>query len=90
MGRRVDPGRFYARTGRGLTEATPGPDDQTDAWICRRLADFPPGRVPVGAATSACERCGAVVVYDPRTVAIIPPSTPQVCMQCAGIQPLPL
>lgn len=80
------PGRFYGRTWDGRLEEVPGQDHQADVWICRRLCDFPGGRLPPGGEIAQCERCEAVIVYNPaRQLAV-----PRVCMQCAGIQPLPI
>lgn len=82
----VQGGRTYGR----VTPAgplVPAPDTLTpDCWICRRLADFPPGTLPTVALVAPCAKCRAAVVYDStRELA-----APRICMQCAGIQPLPV
>lgn len=90
MGTRVEPGRFYVRhpvTGQ-FEEVRAG--TPAEAWICRRLSDYAPGTLPAGAWRGTCTVCGAVVGYNPRSVELVPPGTPKVCMQCAGIEPLPL
>ncbi len=59
---------------------------EPDAWICRRVADYPGARVPAGGAVAACSDCGAPIVFNPaRTV-----SAKKYCMQCSGIRPLPI
>jgi hypothetical protein len=78
----VNPGTFYKRepSGRLVPTADTG---QPDVWVCRRVADYP--RLPEGAATTVCCRCHAPIAFNPaRTV-----DAPKVCMQCAGIEPLP-
>jgi len=87
-------GGFYGRrtASSPLESVGPSPGRPADAWICRRLADYPPGRLPPVWAGASCSRCHAVIVYDPDTLRRTPdvrPDTPKVCMQCAGIQPLP-
>lgn len=81
------PGRFYRITESGRLIETIGPvDADVGVWICRRVEDFPDGRAPAGSATGLCSRCGASLVYNPsRRV-----DAPKVCMQCAGIEPLPI
>jgi hypothetical protein len=82
-------GRFYGR----LTDGgplVPAPPQRPDTWICRRVADFPAGIAPVGAAIGYCARCSAPIAYNPGRILSVPLDTPQVCMQCAGIQPLPI
>ena len=83
-GKLVLPGRFYGtRTPGGpLEDAPPGIPDHI---ICRRVEDFPQG-TPVGASIAACSQCQALIAFNPaRTF-----RAPRICMQCAGIQPLPL
>ena len=83
------PGTFYERdwrTGR-LIERGPDlqPGEQADAWICRRLSDYPGQRPPEGAAVEHCTRCHADICFNPyRHV-----PAPKICLQCAGIEPLP-
>jgi len=85
-GRRVDGGRFYWIDGRGnLHDAAPGP---ADVWICRRLADFPEGRIPTGGATATCTRCAAVIVFNPLHAPPVTVPASKVCMQCLSIEPI--
>lgn len=90
MSKRVHGGRFYVhdnRTGelRDLSTTAARPD----LWICRRVADFPDGYAPAGAAVAACARCAAAIAFDPSR-AFADPVPPKVCMQCADIQPEPI
>lgn len=89
----INGGAFYGQRrpgGRLERLATdPSAGQPVDAWICRRVADYPRGAVPAGAAVAHCTRCGALIAFNPKRVASVPPDTPQVCMQCAGIEPLP-
>lgn len=82
----VDGGRFYGRiTPDG--PLLPAPHGSTpDVWICRRVVDFPGGRVPEGGRVANCSQCGAAIVFNPaRQVA-----APKICMQCGDIEPLPI
>jgi len=84
----VHGGRFYGRlTPDGPLVPTGAEHFRwADAWICRRVADFPGGVVPAGGEVAACGDCGAPIVFNPqRTV-----QAPKCCMQCAGIEPLPI
>jgi hypothetical protein len=82
-------GRFYGRDRRGtlhdLGEA-PVVDRAVDAWICRRVADFPGGRAPDGAGVASCARCGVALAFNPQRTL----DAPKVCMQCSDIQPDPI
>lgn len=60
---------------------------QPDAWICRRVVDYPAQRVPAGGEVTPCARCAAPVVYNPKREGI---TAPKVCMQCSGIIPCPI
>jgi len=81
----VVPGRYYQRdvTGGPIRPADPGPPDIV---VARRVADFPIGRVPRG-PIEACTLCGAAIVTHPNNPH---PDRPLLCLQCAGIQPLPI
>jgi hypothetical protein len=80
-------GQFYGRTARGgLERLGPTAPRPPDVWICRRLADFPGGRVPAGGQVAACDRCAAPLVYNPARQV----TAPKRCMQCSGIEPLPI
>lgn len=86
MPKKVNPGKFYAVTDDRMVEvgAQDDPALTPDVWICRRLSDYNVP-VPQAAAVGNCTRCGERVVYNPaRRV-----NAPRVCMQCAGIEPLP-
>jgi hypothetical protein len=84
----VTGGRFYGqrRAGAPWEPKAPGPPD---AWICRRVADYAPAPIPAGGARGTCARCTAPIIFNPARVPSVPPDTPKVCMQCAGIEPLP-
>lgn len=82
----VFAGGIYQRDARGrMTPVGDVSADLVDVWICRRVADFPTGP-PAGAALAACSRCAAAIAYNPARS--LP--APKICMQCAGIEPLPL
>lgn len=86
-------GRFYGRvTPDGpLVPADPAAIRRPDAWVCRRIADYPGGTLPAGAAPGTCVRCDAGIAFNPAR-AILPEmaGVPHVCMQCADIEPLPI
>ena len=80
----VHGGRTYARaTPHG--PLLPCPDGPPDVLICRRLVDFPGGTVPAGGAIGQCTDCGRPIVFIAARVV----AAPTICMQCAGIEPLP-
>jgi hypothetical protein len=81
------PGTFYGRTrdGRLVEIGSRLGDAEPDLWICRRVIDYPPPGPPREAASDLCTTCGAAIAYNPARQVI----APKVCMQCAGIQPLP-
>jgi hypothetical protein len=83
---KTKPGTFYGQTHDGRLEELRGQGHQADVWICRRLCDFPGGRLPAGGELAQCERCEAVIVFNPARLLAVP----RVCMQCAQIQPLPM
>lgn len=84
----VTGGAFYGRmTDDGPLLPAGDVRGTPDAWICRRLADYPHATPPDGAAFAACTACGARIVYDPRSP--VPRDTPKICFQCSGIAPLP-
>lgn len=85
--RLVQPGRFYNRTVDGKpTEQAP--TNSPSVWICRRLADYPRGKIPTGGSVTECESCGVEIVYNPRRRFANNP--PLHCMQCEDIDPVPL
>lgn len=83
----VTGGQYFERTPEGMhpvgNDTPPGP---VDGWICRRVADYPGGRVPTGGEVSMCTACGAPIVFNPARHV----EAPKVCMQCARIRPLPI
>jgi len=88
-GDETKPGTFYERdwfTGR-LIERGPTlkPGESIDKWICRRVVDYPGGRPPAAAAIDRCSKCQAPIAFNPARQV----SAPKICMQCAGIEPLP-
>jgi len=82
----VRGGKLYgvARDGE-LHEIDPGVRPP-DVWICRRVADFPGGVLPVGAARASCERCELSISYDPARAV----TAPKRCMQCCDLTPDPM
>ena len=83
------PGKYYARLPDGsLREIGAVAPAVVDSVICRRLDDFPDRRMPDGGALTSCVRCGASIVFNPaKLIAVM---RPKICMQCGGIQPLPI
>jgi hypothetical protein len=83
----VHGGRFYGRlTPNGPFVPVVEVVGEPDAWICRRVVDFPGQQIPAGGDVAACSRCEAPIVFNPlRTV-----TAPKICMQCASIRPLPI
>ncbi len=81
----VDGGRYYELGDKGYKEV---PAHEPDLVVCRRLADFPPGHTYMQEPElGPCRICGETVVsqkYGPHT------DRPRVCMQCAGMHPLPI
>jgi hypothetical protein len=55
-----------------------------DVVVARRLRDFEPEDMPAAARLVACAECGCAVVTEAKF-----PEKLRVCMQCAGIQPMP-
>jgi hypothetical protein len=85
----VRGGRFYGRhTPDGPLVPADGFEGVPDLWICRRVVDYPGGRVPSGGEVSTCSRCAERIVFNPARQ--LPIQTPKVCMQCARIAPLPM
>lgn len=84
--KRVEPGRYYQLVRKGLIEVSPA--HQPCVWVCRRLTDYRPAAVPVGAQFTYCEQCGFTIAYNPASPVV--PGSPKICFQCAGIEPLPM
>lgn len=83
---RVRPGHTYASVAIGgklvrveVSNAVP------DRWACRRVVDFPAGRIPADAGRAACSLCGEAIVFNPARAV----DAPKVCLQCEGIEPEP-
>jgi len=85
MTKHVKGGQYLLRdwTGR-LRDAAPGTPDHV---ICRRVIDYAPAPVPPTAAIAECMRCGAAVAFNPAGPH---PNRLKICMQCGGIEPLPI
>jgi hypothetical protein len=83
----IHGGRYYGRlTPDGPLVPVTDVVGEPDAWICRRVADYPQQQVPTGGAVATCTKCAAPIAFNPaRTIA-----APKICMQCAGIRPLPI
>jgi hypothetical protein len=58
-----------------------------DVVICRRVVDYAPSPLPTGARLAVCRQCWEPVVYDPAGPH---PERPKICLQCGGIEPLPI
>lgn len=85
MSKHVTGGEYLERdwTGR-LHDAAPG---IPDVVICRRVVDYAPAPVPPTAAVTECTDCGAAIAFNPAH----PHATrPKICMQCGGIEPMPI
>ena len=83
----VKSGKFYGRTWDGRLVEVADAGREPDHIICRRRADYPGQRAPVGARLAPCSKCGELVAYNPLGRF---PDKPKVCMQCAHIRPLPI
>jgi len=83
----IQGGRYYARlTPDGPLVPVEDVVGEPDAWICRRLVDYPRQQLPASGQLAMCTRCGAAIVFNPARVL----AAPKVCLQCASIQPLPI
>ncbi len=83
---RVYGGRYYGETHDGRLVPVTDPPRPPDVVVCRRVADFPGGQAPPGAAVAACAECAAPIAYNPARSY----SAPRVCLQCRHITPDPL
>ena len=85
---KTQPGHYYARDDDGrLIEYTPVEESPpTDVVICRRVVDFPHATPPPGARILSCAECAAPIAADPASPH---QELPRICLQCAGIRPLP-
>jgi len=84
---RVTAGNYYGRTYDGRMVHIGDNDQVPDAVICRRVVDFPEGRPPNGAKLQPCAECQAFIAYNPKGLHL---DQRRICMQCAGVQPLPM
>ncbi len=84
-GQIIRVGNYYGRTDDDRLVPV-SPWRAPDTWVCRRLADFPDQEIPPNGATAECSRCTEIVVFNPKRHV----RAPKVCMQCAGITPLPM
>lgn len=83
---KLTPGRFYGIDPDGARFEVAVPAAGPDVWVCRRVADYAPGTIPADASVANCEHCAAPLVFNPaRTF-----TAPKHCMQCEGIEPLPM
>jgi len=83
----VHGGRFYGRlTPDGPLVPTTEVVGEPTVWICRRVGDYAPAPIPAGAAFAVCSRCQADIAFNPARQV----TAPKVCLQCAGITPLPI
>jgi len=84
------PGHYYGRLADGRLMEVSAEDVNhaaPDAVICRRVVDFPGRRVPDGALVAVCRDCQLLVAFNPVGPFL---DRPRLCLQCAGIKPLPL
>lgn len=84
----MEPGKVYDLEPNGKVTESKAPPAWVDAWVCRRVSDFPPGRIPFGAAYDSCPGCGDAIAYNPKRADTC--SAPRWCMQCLGITPQPM
>lgn len=80
----VDGEGRYHRLGHHRDITPPQPPSKT---ICRRVLDYPHGRPPAIAALTHCVECGDAIAFNPAGPH---QDVPKICMQCAGIDPLPI
>lgn len=82
----IMPDHYYARLTPG-GPLVPAPPGAVDKRVCRRVTDYPHGVPPARAAIAPCAECRALVAFNPHGPHL---DKPPVCMQCCGIQPLPI
>ena len=83
----MPPKFIHARCYYEFSTAQEIPATDPDVVICRRAVDYLPGLPPPGAHIGRCSDCHVWIVSDPRGPH---PDKPHICLQCAGITPLPL
>jgi hypothetical protein len=82
-----EPGKMYVRLENGSSFEVPKELEQlARVWICRRVADFPFGEIPPGAAVCACSKCSESIAYNPKKTL----TAPKTCAQCEGLVPSPM
>lgn len=79
----VKAGQVYEVDHGKLVESTREPT----LWICRRVEDFPPGAIAglAGIGFAICPKCHAPIAFNTARKV----DAEKVCMQCAGIEPMP-
>lgn len=82
---KVNSGNYYGRDADGKLHRIGDVDAPPDIVICRRVADYPAGTRD--GQVGRCSQCAAPIRYNPDGPH---QDRPRVCMQCAGIQPLPI
>lgn len=81
-------GQYYGVTHSGqMVPLSGAPERAPDNVICRRVADYPRQGPPPAATTGPCAKCGARIAWNPAGPH---QNRPHICMQCAGIEPLPI
>jgi len=83
----VDAGNYYGRTYDGRLVLLGDVARKPDHVICRRVDDFPDGRPPNGAKLQPCAQCQEFIAFNPKGLHL---DRPRICLQCAGVQPLPI
>lgn len=86
MGRITKPG-LYGVTWTGEHVKVGDDFGPPSEVVCRRVADYPKGKPPAAARITTCADCGRRIAFNPAGPH---QDKPKVCMQCAGIQPLPI
>lgn len=84
---KTKPGRYYGVTHAGRMVPVGDVDRPPDVVICRRVADYPQARPPDGAIVTPCARCVTPIAWNPHGPHS---SVSHICMQCGGIEPLPI
>lgn len=81
----TSPGFYGMQDDKSLVGPLAAVDRPPDVCVSRRVVDFPHGRPPIGAVLTSCRDCGAAIASDGKF-----PGVPRICLQCAGIEPLPI
>jgi hypothetical protein len=84
----VNAGTYVVRTPNGFARLPEFPINPVpQVVICRRLSDYPQQRPPAAAAMTVCHTCRAPIAFNPNGPHH---DRPKICLQCAGIEPLPI